>query len=168
MHGYIQWRESWLLYIDDMDREHQELVRLFNTLAQHLCDAASSQTPKTPPERKDHVIIALINKIGRFTKAHFANEEDRMLEAAYPDFEIHRYEHVTLLAEFAELTRELRARGPECLDPDTMDALKGWLIGHIAGADARFGEFYHQTRAGLGTSAADEFSSYWTLRTQDQ
>ncbi len=168
MRDYIQWRESWLLHIDDLDREHQELVRLFNTLARRLCDSASQQTPRYLPVDEEQTLIAITHKIGRHAKRHFDNEEDRMLEVGFPDYETHRYEHVTLLAEYAELMRDLREQGLQCLDRSTMDALKGWLIGHIAGADRHFGEFYRQTRSGVTRPALDAFSSYWMSRARDQ
>lgn len=165
MSDYLEWREDWLLHIDDMDREHLELVRLFNALARRLCDCKSSPVGKTPED--EHFVVALINRIGQQTKDHFGKEEDMMLAMGYPDFESHRYEHVTLLAEYAELMRDLRERGLTCLDQTTLDALKGWLISHIAGADSRFGEFYHEAREGVSQSDQDVFNTRWVSRARN-
>lgn len=160
MSAFIEWRDNWLLDIDDMDGEHKELVDMLNQLAERYCCVQRSGAGGVA--RRDK-IVALLDDIGRHVKSHFDHEEACMSEAGYPGYEAHCYEHVTLLAEYAELMREVRREGVECLDQDTLGALKGWLIGHIAGADRRFGDYYRSTVLGAHP-LPDIFTRRWIQR----
>ncbi len=143
MRAFIEWRDTWLLGIPRVDEEHQELVRLFNRVAERFSCASAGDAPECGRE-----IIRLLQEFGDHVRIHFENEETIMRDAAYPDFENHHIEHVALHAEYTELLRELDKKGLGCLDDETLRSLKTWLISHIAAADMRFGEFYRSRAEG--------------------
>jgi len=143
----INWLDDWLLEIPELDKEHRELVELLNRLVRCQCASVTGQAGVSPL-RRDQAVMDMLEELGRHVRLHFKHEEAWMLKAAYPDYEDHRYEHMTLLAEYAELVRDVRLQGVECLDQETLCALRGWLIGHIAGADRRFGEFRRSAPGG--------------------
>lgn len=167
MVDFIQWRDTWLLDIPEVDRENRQLVALLNRAARHLgCPEA---LPGARPQvRHERVMCRMMQDLGEHVRRHFEHEEAYMRGVVYPDYEIHCYEHLTLLAEYAELMRDVRDQGLVCLDLDTLDSLKGWLIGHIAGADRRFGDYYRDTRSGVLHRKPDPFSRYWLSRAQGQ
>lgn len=140
MKSLIEWRDDWLLGIPRVDEEHQELARLFNRAAE-LFSCLEKETKGKDAGRSGE-IIGLLRELGEHVRTHFQNEEGIMSDSGYPELEDHRYEHATLQAEYAELLRELDKKGLGCLDAETLDSLKTWLISHIANADMRFGEFY--------------------------
>jgi hemerythrin len=145
--AFIEWRDEWLLGISQVNGEHQELTRLFNRAAERFSCAPEGPSAGKASERSRE-IIGLLQEFGEHVRIHFENEEDVMHDAGYPDFESHRVEHLTLLAEYAELLRELDKKGVECLDAETLDSLKTWLIYHVANEDIRFGEFYRNRARG--------------------
>lgn len=141
MKAFIEWRDDWLLGIPQVDGEHRELARIFNRVAElYSCVDEESSAGKN----LEHVaeLIELLHEFGEHVRIHFQNEEAFMRDSGYPDFENHHYEHATLMAEYAELLRELDEKGVGCLDVETLDSLKTWLISHVANEDVRFGEFY--------------------------
>ncbi len=163
MPDLIHWLDDWLLEIPEIDDEHREMVDLLNHLVQCQCRTEAHQG-NVSKFRRDTAIMEMLEELGRHVRRHFKHEEACMLEAAYPQYEDHRYEHMTLLAEYAELLRDVRERGMQCLDAETLAALKGWLIGHIAGADRRFGDYHSRTRAGVPKLKQKPFDLYWTGR----
>ena len=163
MPDLIHWRDDWLLEIPELDGEHREMVDLLNRLVRYQC-CSESHSSNISRFQSDTAIIAMLEELGRHVRRHFKHEEACMLEAAFPQYEDHCYEHMTLLAEYAELVRDVRERGMQCLDEDTLAALKGWLIGHIAGADGHFGEYHRRTRAGVLTRDREYFDRYWAGR----
>jgi len=162
----IQWLDDWLLDIAEIDKEHRELVDLVNRLLQCRC-GDGGDLDRTPVSRHETLILHMLDELGLHTRRHFRHEEAFMRESAYPDFEDHRYEHITMLAEFAELVRDVRKQGVECLDGDTLAQLKCWLISHMAGADRRFGDYHRRFRAGVLVHGQGRFDRYWTRRAGD-
>ena len=84
-----------------------------------------------------------------------------MQEAGYPDYDDHCYEHATLLAEYAELMRDIEREGLGCLDSKTLESLKNWVIGHLVGADQKFGAFCRELERGGHDRQPDAFSKRW-------
>ena len=161
MRSFIRWRDEWLLDIEDVDREHRGLVSLLNRLAvAHCCSSMPAGDPNRQPPRGDQV-IEMLEALGEGVRRHFHNEEAVMRASGYPDYESHSYEHVTLLAEYAELMREIRQQGTQCLDLATLESLKEWLIGHIVGADQKFGRFYHEAAGDVPQRKPDAFARRW-------
>jgi len=142
MRIFIEWRDDWLLGIPGVDREHQELAQLFNQVAKlYACAGEKRMTGNAEVAEE---LVGLLNEMGEHVRSHFRNEEALMRESGYPELEDHSFEHASLLAEYAELLRELESQGLGCLDTETLGSLKTWLIGHVANADSRFGEFYRE------------------------
>jgi len=144
---FIEWRDEWLLGIPQVDGEHQELARLLNRVVE-LYSCASEESSAGKATERDREIIGLLHEFGDHVRIHFENEEAFMRDSCYPDFENHWYEHVTLHAEYTELLRELDKKGLSCLDAETLDSLKTWLISHVVDADIQFGEFYQNRMEG--------------------
>ncbi len=159
MSDFVNWLDGWLLEIPELDKEHRDLVDMVNRLAQCRCPEEGAARPAAEVD-----VIAMLEDLSLHTRRHFQHEEAFMREVAYPRFEDHRYEHLTLLAEFAELLRDVKGTGLQCLDQRTMESLKGWLIGHIAGEDRRFGDYYRRLRNGVEGHGRGPFDRYWTRR----
>jgi hemerythrin len=160
MRRFVRWRAEWLLCIDPIDQEHQALVEQLNELAEcHRCARRSRQGGRA--SAAPVTIGEMLQNLGEQVREHFHHEEENMRENGYPDYDAHRYEHATLLAEFAQLLREIRADGLQCFDHTTLEALKSWLIGHIAGADRRYGDYYREHILGISHPQGDEFLRRW-------
>ncbi len=162
MSGILRWREEWTLQVDVLDDDHRALVELFNRILVLYGEPAASgadsdQEPvsgveaeqsaeKSPAERlcpaRGFTLIECLDQFHERAREHFVREEAFMRSIGYPERAAHKLEHDLLLAEFTDLTRGVRERGATILDADTLDGLKGWLIGHAIGEDKRVAEFY--------------------------
>ena len=68
----LRWREELSLGIDDVDREHKELVELIGRLQRDLQAGANTNN-----------VIGLLREIYSEIAAHFANEEKLMRLSHY-------------------------------------------------------------------------------------
>lgn len=157
MRAFIDWRGEWVLGIPEVDKEHRELVALFNRIGERFYGTHTEHcVPEAPDECVDCVaILDMLEDFGQHVRAHFKYEESLMRDTDFPEFDAHCYDHATLLAEYTVLLRELRNKGLECLDVGALLELKSWLVGHIASADMSFGEYYQTLAQGAGVGSED-------------
>ena len=149
MSDFLVWREGWLLNIDPMDKDHIEMVRLLNLLADIKTDIemnASTQSldknPAIPIERFIRRYDALIAHI----KYHFEREETFMESINYPRTSIHKREHSVQMAAFTSFRRQLEERGMEIFEREDLNWIKMWFLGHVVSEDQEYANFYwHET-----------------------
>jgi len=79
---------------------------------------------------------AALSALWEITVAHFAFEEELMLEHAYPDREAHRMAHNLFLQDLEFLRRELGHGGLSEEVADRAGRLSGWMTFHIQANDA--------------------------------
>ena len=71
--------------------------------------------------RKDEghdVVLSAMDRLIAGTREHFAREEQLMLDADYPDYELHKRLHAALLDEIADLRKRFHAGEMEVI-PNT-------------------------------------------------
>ena len=124
--AFIEWKPSYLVHVDELDRQHQRLVQLINSLH----DAMKIGAPKQALER-------IVSDLATYTRFHFGNEERLMRLHGYPDIADHIQEHNQLTATVTRFEEDLRA-GKVALSVSLMQFLKSWLTGHILGADMKY------------------------------
>ena len=107
-----------------MNRVHAEELALLERLARTL-------------EAGDEAgIDALLAEFSEHMEAHFAGEERRMEQAAFPPYPMHRAEHDRLRAELSEVReRWARERDPEVLARWFFGDYCDWLETHVATMD---------------------------------
>ena len=111
--------------VEFMNRDHAE----FAGLREQLLDALAFDAGA---EAISHMLDALLDHTGR----HFADEEQMMVEAGFPPYEVHKAEHDHVLAE-------MQARGSRWSQDTDVDALRRWIekdvgdwfIGHVGSMD---------------------------------
>jgi hemerythrin-like metal-binding protein len=117
---FVNWDDSALVGVGEIDEQHQRLVELINALGE---DLKSIQ----PRER----VQATLEELVRFTREHFEAEE-RLLEAYAPDqLERHRRSHRRLLEDLESLASGVDGQSMAL----TMRYLQDWLFAHIDAAD---------------------------------
>jgi hemerythrin len=79
---------------------------------------------------------ASLRALWETTVAHFAFEEDLMVEHAYPDREAHRMAHNLFLQDLDRLRRELGQAGLSDEVANRAGSLQGWMAFHIRANDA--------------------------------
>ena len=130
----VQWDDSYLLNIPEIDAQHKRLLAIAN----ELYDAATG-SPEDYKLKMSKVLKALTD----YTVYHFTEEEKFMAKYGYPATSTHKVAHDAFVREV-----EIQIRR---LDGGTQDdALKlysfivNWVLMHIARADRIWGKFVSQ------------------------
>ena len=120
----LEWRDEYLIGVEELDFEHQDLFRRLNELQQGI----AAELEKT---RIDDYIDAIEMRV----EAHFALEEKFMRETRFHRFAAHKREH----DEFLDEVRSLMDRFAEAHDPEVVGTLfrelKRWIIHHVVESD---------------------------------
>lgn len=80
-----------------------------------------------------------LQELGNFTVKHFADEEAYQASIGFPDIQIHKATHATLLKKFVAYQQEFEA-GDGKIKPEFFNFLKFWLSSHIQGLDQKYGD----------------------------
>ncbi len=125
----IEWDDSLILGIRQIDEQHQHLVGLFGK-SYHaiILDGPQSEF--------DHIV----KELSDYATYHLSTEERLMTEYSYPQMNSHLLEH----AEFSRNIREFRdkcERGDSSVAIDVLVFLRGWLVNHILKTDRLYAEF---------------------------
>jgi len=149
---FFEWRDAWKVNIGFMDDDHQSLAAMLNDIAERFCpDEGSISVLAGRAAGSSCSLADALGKLGRHAREHFDREEAFMRDIRYPDLSSHKTDHDLLMAEYTELLLAVRSGGAKALGPDTLDALKRWLMGHVLDADKQLATFYFEKR-GSGPS----------------
>lgn len=127
MANKVEWRDSYSIGIDVIDKEHQQLFKIINKLFAFREEEVDGQW----------VCQEGIKFFKGHALKHFASEEQYMESINYPEFEQHRQIHRsfrdnTLPALEEELERTQYA--PDAVE-HFLGVCTGWLIGHTLTED---------------------------------
>lgn len=131
--AYFVWDEDLYSVGDEaLDGQHKRLLSVLNRLYAlvHNGDSVINMTGAS----------AMMDELTHYIVDHFAYEEQRMLESAYPLTELqhHRTEHIG----FVETVRGFEQRiqdGDKTALSDMLPYLYGdWLVQHICGSDMAY------------------------------
>lgn len=116
--------------LEEMNAVHREEVDLLIELLNRLDAVADGELP---PEALDAPLESLLAHM----REHFAGEEERMVEAAFPPYPVHKAEHDRVLAEAnAIYDAWLTDRDERALSTYLERTLPAWMIHHISTMDA--------------------------------
>ena len=104
----FEWNSGLDIGVKEMNAEHKTLIYLMNGLYQ----LNQGNSPK-----KD--LLEGFDKLITFTKVHFADEEKFMAQIGYPELELHRQLHASLIRKLEEQRREFQA-GPSGTIPSAV------------------------------------------------
>ena len=121
----LKWTKEFSVGIDEVDREHEELIEMINGLHDVMQVGA------------DYVqVVELLGEIYSQIAKHFAYEEKIMRYARYPRYEEHKEDHETLLDDLREIMDEVEADGS--FDAAGLSAdLNRWFVDHFHTHDAK-------------------------------
>jgi hemerythrin-like metal-binding protein len=122
----IEWDDSFLIGIRELDHEHKVLIndinRLHGELARH--------------DEKSEIERCLGDIYARM-QAHFALEEHVMKEHRYKFFDEHKREHEKLLESYTEYMMQILNDTVVSYSSPIEDALKDWVMNHIIKSDKK-------------------------------
>jgi len=122
----IVWTPALSVGIDTIDAQHQLLFGLIN-------DVADLRALGGNPEG----LLDLIERMIRFSDAHFAAEDEVMIDSDFPLFPSHRAEHQQFLNRIARFLEDYRQQRRELTD-EMMAFLKTWWFQHTNESDRKY------------------------------
>lgn len=116
--------------LEEMNEVHYEEVDLLIELLNMLDALADGELPA-------QALDASLEKLLEHMREHFAGEEDRMVEAAFPPYPVHKAEHDRVLAEARSIYDAwLSDRDEQVLSTYLRRTFPAWMVQHISTMDA--------------------------------
>ena len=120
----IQWSDTYRIGNPDIDAQHEELFRRANQFL------VASGKP---------ALVAFAISLYRYTRQHFAREEELMRAINYPEFDAHKQQHEALIARLDVLTRSI---ADDAVNKAEFEEFTGyWLLKHIGSSDTKLAAF---------------------------
>lgn len=127
----IEWRNSLSIGVEEIDRQHKQLLSHFDQLLK------ACETGKGIDELKK-----LLDFLDGYVIKHFRDEESIQRLRNYPGYEAHRKEHESFVARLNVLKQEISNEGVALHHVmETNNLLLKWLIHHISTVDVQLGKF---------------------------
>ena len=127
----IVWENQMMTGVEDIDREHRELIGIVNELYSTMMEG-----------REEGKILSTIHFLEKYIVLHFNHEEKIQLSYAYPFYHEHKQMHKDFIRTFHYLKHEIES---EPLNPKMANRLNmvcmDWLKDHIGKEDKKVGEF---------------------------
>lgn len=125
----IEWDESCLLGVKEIDDQHAKLVGMINQL--HEVSAKG----------QDAALAARVaTELSNYTQYHFSAEEQLMQNAGYKDLKAHIRQHKLFSSKAVDFLLGV-VQDRQSVSEDMLDYLSDWLMGHIKVTDRKFGAF---------------------------
>jgi hemerythrin len=122
----IEWDDSFLIGIEELDYEHKVLINDINRLHLEL----ARQDKKSEIEK-------CLGDIYARMQAHFALEEHVMKENQYEFFDEHKREHEKLLDGYSEYMMQILNGAVVSFSNPIEDTLRHWVSNHIINSDKK-------------------------------
>jgi hemerythrin len=122
----IEWDDSFLIGIEELDYEHKVLINDINRLHLEL----ARQDKKSEIEK-------CLGDIYARMQAHFALEEHVMKENHYEFFDEHKREHEKLLDGYSEYMMQILNDTVVSFSNPIEDTLRHWVLNHIGDSDKK-------------------------------
>ncbi len=110
----IEWRKEYCTGFEDVDFEHEALIRQINAVYELVEDRADKA-----------LVIDSLGEIYGSISAHFALEEQMMVRHQYDHYQQHKADHERLLDDIRDITDEFEAS----IDVDDTEFKKNWPTG---------------------------------------
>ncbi|MBI2519829.1 MAG: hemerythrin family protein [Bdellovibrio sp.] len=125
----IVWEAKFNVGIAEIDRQHQDIVKLANEIQ----DSLATKT------RKSGFVLEIMEKLEQYIVEHFAYEEGLMGNTRYPGLGAQKKEH----AGFMKYVKELQEQYKNSIIDirQILRFISSWFIDHIQGSDKRFAEW---------------------------
>jgi len=124
----LEWSDSYLIGIEELDFEHKDLFDRLNELHRDLASNDDNAW-----------IEGCLGEICSRVGAHFALEERYMQRTKFANYEAHKKEHDTFLEVIIEVVETFRANPDPSFRDTLVDQLQRWVLDHITTSDREIG-----------------------------
>jgi hemerythrin len=127
---FIEWSNELSVGIEEIDAQHKVLVDLLNQIHEAIQQRQGAEATGE-----------IIERLGEYTRIHFAVEESLMRILHYPEYERHKEEHDQLIEQLNGFRAKLES-GKGSISFELAHFLKVWLTKHIMEADKRYTPYF--------------------------
>jgi hemerythrin len=128
----LPWKEEYQINVRVIDAQHRRLAALVGEVHDHVAAGRPAET-----------VGEVLDELVRFTRLHFATEEELMLKYGFPHYAEHRAEHKGLLHQLETLRAAQRGSTPVGFG-DEGDIGGDWVLQHLLDLDAELGVFLNE------------------------
>lgn len=135
----IVWREALATGNEIIDKDHQRLIELINC----VMDALKANQPVGR-------LKGAMDDLDRYTREHFAREEEMMLARSYARYDSHKAAHLSLMGQLSVAAKPIYALNPdgsevlaEEIKSGLVQLLRHWLLDHIIKEDLMLKPILH-------------------------
>jgi hemerythrin-like metal-binding protein len=125
----VEWNESFLLDVPELDQHHRHLVSLLNDAYDGFTTGISFDA-----------IEGILGELADYASYHFVVEEAWMQKSNYPNLADHKDEHGRFIVRVHEIVKA-QQEDHMFLLMEIMEFLNDWLSTHILQTDAEFGQY---------------------------
>lgn len=144
----VEWCDQYYIGNDRIDREHQAMFELVNSL-QRAIDGGESIA----------ALESMLEVMAQHTIAHFQHEESLMRSHSYPGYARHKQCHDRLIQKITKLIQEFQ-QGEAIAMQGLTDFLGDWLKHHIKGEDQKMIAFFQLNRSPHDVKRRDPMISH--------
>lgn len=125
----VQWENKYSVKIPEIDKQHQHLIELLNSLYDSMRIGESKKNLQ-------HILQELIT----YTDMHFKTEEKYFDLYNFSKKSDHKQHHDLLRKQVIEFNEKYLA-GNTTISIELMNFLKNWIQNHIMNEDMQYSEF---------------------------
>lgn len=133
----VEWQEYLSVGVEEIDQQHRLLFDSYNAFFTAYHEGRGSEE-----------LIRLFGFLEGYVATHFSDEERLQQRIGFPDYQMHREQHMKLTDKIAELKGRLGNEGANLSLVTSVGLLMtGWLIEHISIMDRAIGRFIKEMHA---------------------
>ncbi|MDP6923821.1 MAG: bacteriohemerythrin [Candidatus Scalindua sp.] len=122
----IEWEDKFSVGISEIDEEHKKLIDILNKAV--FANEHNGNTVET---------LEILGNMIEYSRKHFSTEETYMLKFKFPDYQLHKNEHLDFTDKTIRNYRNFIS-GDYQIANEILEYLKQWLINHIQVTDKRY------------------------------
>lgn len=88
-------------------------------------------------------ISEILTKMTQYAQYHFQTEEQYMIEYDFPDYLLHKEQHMTFRKRTVVFCNETMSK-KATVPVEILEYLKDWLTNHILITDMKYKEFFYE------------------------
>ncbi|MFC1746358.1 bacteriohemerythrin [Candidatus Riflebacteria bacterium] len=128
----FEWDETQSVCVKIFDDQHKRLFTIMNNLYEAMLAGKGREVEeKTLRELYD------------YSNYHFNDEENKMVQLAYPEYEGHKALHELFITKVKELQQDFEKNQLK-VTMETLKFLKTWWFKHIQTADKKYSTHFNQ------------------------
>lgn len=127
----IAWKDEYSVKVKEIDEQHKKFVEMLNNLYKEAMESASRTKVRN-----------IIDNLIEYAGIHFKTEEKYFDKFHYPLAAEHKEQHRILTERVVQFSK--RFNDGEDVAFEILDFLEDWLVGHLAGYDMKYSQFFNE------------------------